>query len=119
MEHTLIVTATELEIYADRRDSEAVIPELICMLVKESVADLTTCRIPYGDSINQPGWDGLVETEIGFRQFVPSKKSYWEIGTGGKPQDKATKDFRKRTKKLIPQELESAEYVFVTPRGAG
>jgi hypothetical protein len=119
MEHLQVVNATELENYAETRDSEAVIPELVWMLVNDSVSDLTTCRIPYGDSINQPGWDGLVEAENGFRQFVPKKKSYWEIGTGGKPQDKATKDFKNRTRKMALQDRQDASYVFVTPRGAG
>ncbi|HBG05250.1 MAG: hypothetical protein A2075_20955 [Geobacteraceae bacterium GWC2_58_44] len=119
MEHSQIVTAKELENYSETRDSEAIIPELVWMLVNESVSDLTTCRIPYGDAINQPGWDGLVETENGYRQFVPKKKSYWEIGTGNNPQDKATKDFKKRTDEMILEERQVASYVFVTPRGAG
>ncbi|MCI0540881.1 MAG: hypothetical protein L0Z50_37245 [Verrucomicrobiales bacterium] len=101
------------------RTSEAVIPELICLLVKESVEDLTTCRIPYGDSINQPGWDGLVETENGFRQFVPQKRSFWEIGTGGSPQSKATTDFNTRTRTMTLQERQEATFVFVTPRSSG
>ena len=71
MEHTHIVNASELERYADTRESEAVIPELIWMLVNE-VPDLTSCRIPYGDSVNQSGLDGLVEANSGFKQFVPS-----------------------------------------------
>ena len=33
MEHTLIVTAAELENYADTRDSECVVPELVYMLI--------------------------------------------------------------------------------------
>ena len=119
MEHTHIVTAADLADYANTKDSEAVIPELIWLLVRESAADLTTCRIPYGDSINQPGWDGLVETESGFRQFVPEKKSFWEIGTGGDPQGKATEDFAKRTRNMKPDERQDATYVFVTPHGPG
>lgn len=120
MEHTEVVNATELESYADTRDSESVIPELISLLVKESARDdLTVCRIPYGDAINQPGWDGLVETEKGFGQFLPKKKSFWEIGTGASPQNKATRDFRKRTKRMPLSELQEATYVFVTPYGAG
>jgi hypothetical protein len=119
MEHTHIVTASDLADYANTKDSEAVIPELIWMLVKESAAGLTMCRIPYGDSINQPGWDGLVETEGGFRQFVPQEKSFWEIGTGGDPQGKATEDFTKRTRKMKPEERQEATYVFVTPHGSG
>jgi hypothetical protein len=79
MEDTHIVSNIDLETYATSRDSEAVIPELIWILVNRSVSDLTTCRIPYGDSIGQSGWDGIVETESGFRQFVPSKRSFWEI----------------------------------------
>jgi len=46
MEHTQIVTAGELENYANTIDSEALVPELIWMLVKESTVDLATCRIP-------------------------------------------------------------------------
>jgi hypothetical protein len=119
MEHTQIVTAAELENYASTIDSEAVVPELIWMLVKESTSDLKTCRIPYGDVINQPGWDGLVETASGFRQFVPERTSFWEIGTGGNPQGKATADFNKRTRNTKPEDRKEATYVFVTPYGAG
>ncbi|MDD5355485.1 MAG: hypothetical protein PHY56_02990, partial [Candidatus Omnitrophica bacterium] len=119
MEHTQIVNAGELDKYADTRESQAVIPELIYRLVSESCFDLTMCRIPYGDNVNQPGLDGLVETESGFRQFVPKGKSFWEIGTGSDPQDKATKDFKKRTEQISAQERQGASYVFVTPRAAG
>lgn len=119
MEHTQIVTALELENYANTRESEAVIPELIWLLVKESVSDLSDCRIPYGDSINQPGWDGRVESASGFRQFVPKNRSYWEIGTGAYPQAKATKDFKVRTRKMSPNDRNMAGYVFVTPYGPG
>ena len=120
MEHTQVVTATELESYAATRESESVIPELISLLVRESARDdLTVCRIPYGDAVNQPGWDGLVETEKGFGQFLPKKKSFWEIGTGASPQSKATKDFKKRTRNMALNERQEANYVFVTPYGAG
>jgi hypothetical protein len=115
MEHTEIVSASELQTYADRRDSEAVIPELIWMLIKESVSDLTLCRIPYGDMVNQPGWDGLVETENGHREFVPRKKSYWEMGTGGKPRKKATDDIGSRIRATTPAARQEATYVVVTP----
>ncbi|HWV99353.1 MAG TPA: hypothetical protein VNZ64_06625 [Candidatus Acidoferrum sp.] len=119
MEHTQIVTVAELENYANTKESEAVVPELIWTLVKESVSDLTTCRVPYGDAINQPGWDGQVETQGGFRQFVPQGRSFWEIGTGGDPQGKATSDFKKRTEGTTPETRRDATYVFVTPRSAG
>ena len=135
MDHTHIIRATDLEDYANTRESEAVIPELINRLVKASAPNLTECRIPYGDTVNQSGWDGLVQTGEPFYEFVPEGDSYWEIGTGADPQKKATDDFRKRTptfsdanpqKKatdgftpLSDADRAKATFVFVTPRFRG
>ena len=126
MDHTHIIHDVDLERYADTRDSEAVIPELINLLVKASVPNLTECRIPYGGSVNQSGWDGLVQAGEAFREFVPEGDSYWEIGTGADPQDKATEEFRKRTPTLSDADRANATFsdadranatfVFVTPR---
>ncbi len=118
MDHTHIVTANDLNRYSDTRDSEAVIPELIYLLVKQSVPPPYVCRIPYGDAVNQPGWDGIVEIEESFLEFVPKGKSYWEIGTGRNPQEKATEDFRKRTKAITEEERSQTSFVFVTPRSS-
>lgn len=115
MEQPQLVTASELEDYARSRDSEATIPELVWWLVTSSVPDLTVCRIPYGDSIGLPGLDGLVETERGFRQFVPEKTSFWETGRGD-PQTKATNDYRKRKKNMSAAERKASTFVFVTAR---
>lgn len=119
MDHTHIVKAGDLSRYADTRDSQRVIPELVYLLIRQSVPDAIVCRIPYGDAVNQPGLDGIVECENGYSQFVPDGTSCWEIGTGGNPQDKATDDFRKRTKKLSDPERAKSSFVFVTPRSAG
>ncbi len=116
MEHTKIVLPSELEDFADRRDSEPVIPELIWLLVTTSCKDLTLCRIPYHDSIGLPGLDGVVQTEIGFRQYVPKKTSFWEMGRGERARDKATSDYRKRTKKTPAEERANTAFVFITPR---
>jgi hypothetical protein len=118
MEHTHIITAIDLEVFADRRESEGIIPEFISHLIKETVHDLTLCRIPYGDAIGQPGLDGVVETVKGGRQYVPAGKSVWEIGTGGKPQVKATSDFGKRTNATLADERSQITYVVVTPHAA-
>jgi len=119
LEHTQIVTSSELDAFGETTISEGIIPELIWWLVNESVPDLTACRIPYGEAVNQTGYDGLVETAGGYRQFVPRDRSYWEIGTGADPQVKATKDFRKRTKYEQPATRALIGYVFVTPRSSG
>ncbi|NOY15604.1 MAG: hypothetical protein GXP23_01490 [Gammaproteobacteria bacterium] len=119
MDHTHIVKASDLESYADTRESQGVIPELVYLLVRQSVSELTICRIPYGDAINQPGMDGLVETSESFREYVTEGASYWEIGTNREPQKKATSDFRKRTDAMDSDEKEESTFVFVTPRSAG
>ncbi len=119
MDHTHIVPAAELERYASRRDSQAVIPELVYLLVKQSISQVSICRIPYGDAVNQPGWDGLVQSEETFLEFVPAGISYWEIGTGADPQAKATAEFTKRTKELSDEERAQSAFIFVTPRAAG
>lgn len=119
MEHTHIIKAGDLSRYADTRDSQGVIPELVYLLIRQSVSDTIECRIPYGDAVNQPGLDGLVNCKNGYLQFIPDGISCWEIGTGGNPQDKATDDFRKRTKKLSDPERADSSFVFVTPRSAG
>lgn len=119
MDHTHIVQAGDLDRYAPTRGSQAVIPELVYWLVKQSCSDLIVCRIPYGDAVNQPGWDGMVETEEGFLEFVPKGKSYWEIGTGTDPQNKATDDFKKRTDEIDDEVRANSSFVFVTPRSSG
>lgn len=116
--NTHIVRATDLEQYANTINSQTVIPELIYLLVKQSISNASVCRIPYGDAVNQSGWDGIVEAESAFLEFVPDGRSYWEIGTGNDPQTKATKDFKKRTGQLSADDRDQGSFVFVTPRFA-
>lgn len=118
MDHTHIVTAEDLHQYSDRLDSRGVVPELVYQLVRQSVPEASESRIPYGDSVNDPGLDGLVECVSGFAEFVPLGKSYWEIGTNKDPQKKATKDYTKRTQKHQRADLASLTFVFVTSRTA-
>lgn len=56
MDRTHIVQASDLERYADTGDSQAVIPELICLLVKQSSSNVSVCLIPCADAVNRPGW---------------------------------------------------------------
>ncbi len=118
MDHTHIVHSSDLERYADTIESQDVVPELLYLLVRQST-NASVCRIPYGDDVNQPGWDGIVEAEAAFLEFVPEGRSYWEIGTGANPQNKATADLKKRTDTLSETDRAEASFIFVTPRSAG
>lgn len=121
MDYNQIITTTDLEHYSKRRNSEGVIPELIYLLVKQSIPDGSICRIPYGDDVRLSGADGLVESALAFLEFIPQGKSYWEIGVGD-PGRKATSDFKKRSidKKTRLPEAQRAEstYIFVTPKSS-
>lgn len=118
MDPTHIVQASDLDGYSSNRMSQGVIPELIYLLVKQSEPPPTVCRIPYGDAVNQPGWDGLVEIDQSFLEYVPAGVSYWEIGTDAKPRDKATTEFKKRTDAMPDEERAKSTFVFVTPRSS-
>ena len=116
MPHPQIITAIELNNYANTRASEEVVPQLIRHLVDQ--ADPTLCRIPYGPQVNEPGWDGKVTIDNRFRNYVPAGASYWEITTSAKPETQATKYLRCRATTLLEEERKNATFVFVTPRTA-
>lgn len=118
MDHTHIVQAADLDRYSPTRDSQSVVPELVYLLVKQSVPAPSKCRIPYGDVVNQPGWDGLVEIDQSFLEYVPAGASYWEIGTGADPKTKASTDFKKRTEALSAEDRAKSSFVFVTSRSS-
>jgi len=88
---------------------------LVSRLIKVVTPDLTRCRIPHTDAIGLPGPDGIVETVNGYSSFVPAGISYWEIGTGGDPQSKATDDYKKRTREFTKKDRAQATFVVVTP----
>ncbi|HEV7406601.1 MAG TPA: hypothetical protein VGO11_26860 [Chthoniobacteraceae bacterium] len=118
MSHTTLIKAEDFDFFAITGENvPAVITELILRLVNE-IPDLTSGRIPYGRDINQPGWDGIVETASGFRQFVPKGRTVWEVGTGNDPRDKATREFKKRTGQVSAEDRAQTGFVFVTPRRA-
>ena len=120
MDHTRIVTAEDLSRYvnSNMNMSRGVIPELVNLLVSRSISHGDSCHIPYGDSVNQSGWDGVVECVQGFLQFVPKGCSYWEIGTGVNSKRKATDDLIKRTEQVQESVRRNTSFVFVTPRSS-
>lgn len=116
MPHPEIVTASDLNEYADTLESQSVIPELVYHLVDQ--ANPTLCRIPYGAQVNQPGWDGKVQIAARYRSYIPAGTSYWEMTTSRNPQTEATSNLRKRSRALSPEARADATFIFVTPRTA-
>ena len=118
MDYSHIIHAEDLVHYSRARRSQEVIPELVNLLVTSS-PDIVNCRIPYGNRVNSPGWDGIVEAKSRFRQFIPEGVSYWEITTAKNPEQKATEYFEKRTEELSDEILITASFVFVASRASG
>ena len=109
-----VATATDLQAWADRRDAQAALPQLVRRLVAATAADLTHLSVRAGEGVGLPGWDGVVEA-AGWSAFVPAGRSVWEMGVG-EPGSKAQSDYRKRTDEPGDIDPEATTFVFVTPR---
>ncbi|WP_261305936.1 hypothetical protein [Paenibacillus andongensis] len=97
------------------REAQGKIVELVWRLIAASSPRPIERRFPLGDSIGQPGPDGVLNTVIGFDPFVPEGKSFWEIGTGIDAGSKATTDYRELTE-VTPQAVrQESTFIFITP----
>jgi hypothetical protein len=108
------ITATHIEVWADTRDAQAQLPLLVRRLV-QATSTTTALAMRTGDSINQPGWDGITDASEG-NPWVPSGPARWEMGCDSRPQSKASEDFAKRVFGTLVDEMAAATFVFVTPR---
>lgn len=108
------ITATHIEVWADTRDAQAQLPLLVRRLV-QATARATALAMPAGDSINEPGWDGITDASEG-NPWVPAGPARWEMGCDSRPQSKASEDFAKRVFESTVDEMAVATFVFITPR---
>jgi hypothetical protein len=113
----MIITENQLDqwVRANKREAQGTIVELVTRLVAASCPGARERRFPLSDSINQPGPDGFLDTDVPCPPFVPDGRSYWEIGTGENANEKATSDYRTRTAETPPAERVQSSFVFVTP----
>jgi len=112
-----IIHSIQIDDYfnSTRRDAQELLPHLVRKLLFATLdlESLKLCRIPVGDDIGRPGYDGRVETLIG-TNFVPIGPSVWEMGTGD-PKKKAEEDYGKRTSNPGNVDPSITTFVFVTP----
>lgn len=113
----MLITENQLDewVRGNARDAQGLIVELVYRLVAASCPRPKERRFPLGDSIGQPGPDGVLNTDIGFDPFVPEGSSVWEIGTGVDAGDKATRDYRQLTAATPDAARREATFIFVTP----
>lgn len=110
-----LITALDLQKWADKKESEVLMPELVRRLVHSSLDSIIRLTMPSGDSVSLPGFDGVLETACSCA-FVSRGTSVFEIGTNSKVKNKADKDFEKRDNETHDAEKQKLNYVFVTPR---
>lgn len=110
-----LADATDLQQWADTRAAQGNLPKLVRQLVLTTNDTITRVRFDAKKGVQAGGWDGIVEARES-TPFVPSGRSYWELGTGKNIQDKANRDYRKRTKNPLEADPEEDTFVFVTPR---
>ena len=116
MPHPILINENQLDdwVAKNNRAAQSLVVRLVSELVTVSCPLATHRNFPL--HINQEGADGELDTEVGFRNFIPEGRSFWEIGTGSKAGDKATSDYKDLTEGIPPEIRASSSFIFVTPR---
>jgi len=115
MTPSTFVDATDLASWANRRDAQAALPQLVRRLVHATATTTRRAGFPAGEGVQTGGWDGIVEVEKG-NAFVPGELSVWEMGTGRDAKGKADNDYDKRSKNPVGVDPSESTFVFVTAR---
>lgn len=110
----LKVSATQIETWSASSRARELLPRLVRRLCFGS-GTIDAADMPGGDSINRPGWDGVLRVRDG-SAWLPTGQSFWEMSCESKPQTKATSDFKKRTAQTPSEQRAESTFVFVTPR---
>jgi len=111
----MLIDATDLELWAPRRDAQSVLPQLVRALVLATTRGVSAVAFRSGDGVALPGWDGTVTIEVG-NAFVPAGVSGWELSTEERIKTKADEDYGTRTGDPRGIQPSGAAFVFVTPR---
>ena len=109
------ITSTHLKQWADTKESQSLLPELIRRLICASVKRLDRLSFPSGDAVHMPGWDGIVSCREQI-DLVPEGESLWECGVNKDIQTKANDDITKRAANPLGHIKAESTFVFVTPR---
>ena len=110
-----MVDATDLIAWADRRDAQGTLPQLLRRLILATTEGISHIHFPAGEGVQSSGWDGVVVTDVG-NEYVPAGQSGWEMGANQAAKAKAESDFVKRTKDPENVNPSEATFVFVTLR---
>lgn len=109
------ITSTHLNQWADTKECQQLLPELIKRLIDASVSNVDRISFPSGDTVYLPGWDGVVSCDERI-DMVSAGVSLWECGATKDVKGKIDGDYDKRTKNPLGHDRSDSTFVFVTPR---
>ena len=78
-----IISANDLNSWADTKDCQISLPTLIRKLIRATVNELDLLTIPEEDNTNLPGYDGIVNSKQRINT-IPPGYSVWELGCSQK-----------------------------------
>ena len=85
------ITSTDLKHWADTRNAQGLLPELVARLIRATSSNINALRFPCGDAIHLSGWDGILDSNERVYN-IDSGISLWECGVNSNPKDKANDD---------------------------
>ena len=94
-----IITSTMLDSMSreNQRKFQELLPLLIKKLILNSCKSISNIRMPHGDDIYAPNFDGTIYCAEQ-STYVPSGLSVWEFGTNSDYFKKINEDYEKRTR---------------------
>lgn len=107
-----LVTAVEIQQWADRSHAKTAFPELMRRLLGQTPG-ITNLDIRAHEGVAAPGWDGAASSAGS--AYLPAGELCFEFGTNKRIKSKAQSDYDKRLEKL-GSDSSKFVFIFATPR---
>ena len=111
----ILADGTDLTLWADRREAQALLPKLLRRLIHRTVKQIINLDFPAGEGVQLSGLDGNLLVTEG-NEYVPTGQSAWECSTRSDIGAKADSDYEKRCRNPRGIDPTQSTFVFVTPR---
>lgn len=114
---TEIINAKRLDSLSTekQREFEGILPLLVKKLILNSCTAIDSIRMPHGEDIWAPGFDGVVHCSEQ-TTYVMSGNSVWEFGSNKDTLQKVNEDYDKRTLNSLGIEKKETSFYFVSPK---
>ncbi len=115
MKHESLVNATDLDLWAERNESKALLAKLIRWLLQASGVKFKMIDFQSEEGIFSGGWDGFLDSPEGGTYFLRGL-SGWEVSAQDGVTAKANKAYTTRTKNTKATDRRKTAFIFVTLR---